>query len=1079
MSRDAKHRMRVDQTHTDVCDAALPEISVTHPAISKSVEMLAQSLPAATQPLKIIPRVRKCCLVYFKNRFSANEPEYAVDVLEADSPEIGPQIQDEVKARQNTSVHRKRVKQDKVTAANDKAAKENGAPSSSMPAPAPPEDHFHFRNSEKRIVLRIRIQSPALLRILSSIVTFGEEVWTAKPRTFIRPFSPLIYHHNAVLERLAMLQERWGSHENLGAGTPSSPALSEQDGPTARIDDCPAALQDLRAYVKFMKEEVLTFYAKFDHLHADDGKPPAKVRFQDLWYLFRVGELVFRQVGTGAERDLHNFAALGNRTWRCYGIRPPWAKFRISPSEHQSYIGEDDSERSSFGLHCYYIDYTGEEFCVVTQTFEIPPFKGERLIKSLRVFPTRFAANNKGLMADAMKISQKFLESTKLQHAAYQGWTTTVTPTGSPGTDEKGNPLNRPEYIDSEVIVDFVEAFQTCPTWKPEVTVIKPVEYNPQHVDDDFSICWWSDANRTKLVREKNEIIVLRSGISVFERNSNLNPENESADKFLVKVWENDRNGKTTTEKDLTEMDLLLLPSRIFAYVLRDRKFVQLFVQRLQPLQASGDAFKSLHINRDHKDMIQSLVDEHFRRKSSDRDGGIDFDSIDVIRGKGKGLFILLHGVPGVGKTATAEAIAAASGKPLFPITCGDLGLTPTEVESALLRIFRLADTWNCVLLLDEVDTFFSQRAKGDATLAKNALVSVFLRVLEYYDGLLFLTTNRPGALDEAFKSRIHLKLWYPHLTRTQTRDIWTMNLERLDKIETERHRRDPHVKPLRIAKRKIMQFAGKLFETLKKEKRAPWNGRQIRNSFQVASSLAHFDSRRTGKDPRLTVKHFRTIQIVTDDFDQFMHETIGKTDIEQSYERGERADHFVSKHAEDDSDESSDGDGGERGGVGSRRESLEEPYVTAPSPMASHGGGESSRRYQGGLFEDKARRSVSPNVAATSAGTRGRPGGRGGIFGSCGSGDRRPGHGPLLGLRQTPAMATSDGNEGYLSPDLARASGGRDWGMAGSGSGSRSRSGTKRGRERSMEDKRRSKRPKSNSNDEDEDDDDDDDDED
>ena len=77
-----------------------------------------------------------------------------------------------------------------------------------------------------------------------------------------------------------------------------------------------------------------------------------------------------------------------------------------------------------------------------------------------------------------------------------------------------------------------------------------------------------------------------------------------------------------------------------------------------------------------------------------------------------------------MGKTATAEAIAAACGKPLFPITCGDLGLTPTDVEAALLRIFRLADTWNCVLLLDEVDTFFSQRSKGDATVAKNALVS-------------------------------------------------------------------------------------------------------------------------------------------------------------------------------------------------------------------------------------------------------------------------------------------------------------------------------------------------------------------
>lgn len=42
----------------------------------------------------------------------------------------------------------------------------------------------------------------------------------------------------------------------------------------------------------------------------------------------------------------------------------------------------------------------------------------------------------------------------------------------------------------------------------------------------------------------------------------------------------------------------------------------------------------------------------------------------------------------------------------------------------------------------------------------RNATVSVFLRMLEYYKGILFLTTNRIGTFDEAFKSRIHLSLF-------------------------------------------------------------------------------------------------------------------------------------------------------------------------------------------------------------------------------------------------------------------------------------------------------------------------------
>lgn len=78
--------------------------------------------------------------------------------------------------------------------------------------------------------------------------------------------------------------------------------------------------------------------------------------------------------------------------------------------------------------------------------------------------------------------------------------------------------------------------------------------------------------------------------------------------------------------------------------------------------------------------------------------------------------------MPGVGKTATAEAVALEYQKPLFSITCGDLGLTPKEVEKSLTEIFRLAHLWHCVLLFDEADVFLAQRSRFD--LGRNALVS-------------------------------------------------------------------------------------------------------------------------------------------------------------------------------------------------------------------------------------------------------------------------------------------------------------------------------------------------------------------
>ncbi|KAK0612410.1 hypothetical protein B0T17DRAFT_464423, partial [Bombardia bombarda] len=75
-----------------------------------------------------------------------------------------------------------------------------------------------------------------------------------------------------------------------------------------------------------------------------------------------------------------------------------------------------------------------------------------------------------------------------------------------------------------------------------------------------------------------------------------------------------------------------------------------------------------------------------------------------------KSLIILLHGAPGVGKTTTAEGVAEIFKKPLFQTTCGDLGTTAKEVETALQTNFALANRWGCILLLDEADVFLAER---------------------------------------------------------------------------------------------------------------------------------------------------------------------------------------------------------------------------------------------------------------------------------------------------------------------------------------------------------------------------------
>lgn len=657
--------------------------------------------------IRIIPEVRKCDFLHFKNQFNAaNEGLYAVDVLQSESVLDHEEMQEERRFRQSIQ---KAKNKDSKSSSKLLLPKENSSESASKPPQG-----IHTGQSGSNIISRIRIQSPAILLVLSKIM---QESWGSRPRTFIRPFSPLIYFHSQVLEFLRELELKWGHHDDNieAARTPASlDGAYEQmvDEDKVSVNDSAAALADLKCYVQFMSTEIIPLYSQFADLDVESN---ASIRFHDLWYLFRVGEPIYRPIAGGTVQETKNFV-LGQRTWRIYGTH---AGNGISPAHNRNPISGDEREKASFDVHCYYIDYTGDEYCVVTETFEIHPYEGERPIKSLRVFPFRFLTNHKERLDGYAEYSRTYLRCIEERHTAYNGWTVTRTPRGDPTTDTEGNVLQRSEYVDSEVIIDCVEAFQICPSWKPVPSILKRQEPRRLTMVDDFHTCWWSDSNRTKLLAETTEIIVLWAGVSTYEQNKNL-----LEDKFLAVIRDNDKNNRLTTSEYLRECDLPLLPIRIFGYVLRDRKFVQLDVKRLSLVKKSSDGFDCLKINRRHKDLIKSLVEDHFMKKSSDKKDGSSRTSLDWIKGKGKGLFILLHGVPGVGKTATAEAVAQASGKPLFPITCGDLGLTPNEVESALRRIFRLANTWDCVLLLDEVDTFFSQRSKGDVTLTKNALVS-------------------------------------------------------------------------------------------------------------------------------------------------------------------------------------------------------------------------------------------------------------------------------------------------------------------------------------------------------------------
>ena len=181
-------------------------------------------------------------------------------------------------------------------------------------------------------------------------------------------------------------------------------------------------------------------------------------------------------------------------------------------------------------------------------------------------------------------------------------------------------------------------------------------------------------------------------------------------------------------DSDFSDEFLALLPPCVYGYALLDRKFYMLNIDLIENItEAETTGFNDLVLPKYHKKLMQALVKNHTRDSKStfdadNHDAKSDF-SMDLVRGKGKGLIILLHGVPGVGKTSTAECVAAQTKRPLFPITCGDIGTYTSDVEKKLSSYFELAHKWGCVLLLDEADVYLASREKG-GDLTRNALVS-------------------------------------------------------------------------------------------------------------------------------------------------------------------------------------------------------------------------------------------------------------------------------------------------------------------------------------------------------------------
>ncbi|KAF5368050.1 hypothetical protein D9758_004441 [Tetrapyrgos nigripes] len=492
----------------------------------------------------------------------------------------------------------------------------------------------------------------------------------------------------------------------------------------------------------------------------------------------------------------------------------------------------------------------------------IKKFKGTVPIESLDVYPLRYHREEGMLREAVLKRGRKWVGLIGVHHKEYDG----VAAVKSEGRLVRQTVIGR-------IMVDRVTFRRNNPNYQFPLPVFETIEVEPDYGEDEDSV--YNDSRHgppRSRVRSRPLQMAPRpvpvmtplpfippgpgsfgsfpgSGGVALPPASPYNPGNGG---YLSNGWDNGLvQSQTTNDKrpgagvgtgdniELTEEELLLTPTVVYGFSLADKLWLEFSVDKVTDVNWNDEAFANLVLPADRKLMLQSLVEAHHRET---------FD--DFIKGKGHGLVINLFGPTGVGKTFSAEATSEHVRRPLYIVGAGDLGTDPARMDMVLEKIFDLATAWKAIVLIDEADVFMEQRSLHD--LERNAMVAVFLRHVEYYRGILFLTTNRVKAFDEAFLSRIHVALHFHELPFQSKIEVWTAFLRKIGALASGSIE-DSFSHSGCITPDQIRTLAQRNV-----------NGRQIKNAVRTAQSMA------AGKGERLCLEHFMA---TLDGMEGFMRE--------------------------------------------------------------------------------------------------------------------------------------------------------------------------------------------------------------
>ena len=268
-----------------------------------------------------------------------------------------------------------------------------------------------------------------------------------------------------------------------------------------------------------------------------------EIAYEDLGYLFKPGDVVL----ASQDQRLQALAVLATT-----GGRKLFLDTQVRRADDPEYFFHASEGHSPFVVDCFYYDFDGTNYGAILRSITIPKYEGKTQVNRLAVYPESLSGDaNRDLKMILGERGKKFVQLCSLSAAAHRMY-------GGRTLDDV------PEEVDSQVIIDcrmaaIVDSDQRPDKaqWMPALGMTKPTEpdlreLNDAHDCDDIEDCGICDNRRNSAIFNHHRFDRQRSREYVTSEEIVNRPFGES---------------------ELHEHQFMLLPFRVFGFVLCSRKW--------------------------------------------------------------------------------------------------------------------------------------------------------------------------------------------------------------------------------------------------------------------------------------------------------------------------------------------------------------------------------------------------------------------------------------------------------------------------------------------------------------------------